>query len=312
MKVTAAQSWRRGFTLVELLVVIAIIGVLAALITAAANYARISAQEAAMAIELNNLTQAVEAYKLAHKDYPPDFSDQASDWARVKAHINFVYQRHGEDLNKSSPNYWFAQTINGRKPANLDPAEALVFWLSLVKENKEYPLTGTGEAKEFYDFDETRLVDVDQDGWPEYVSKYTKGTPYVYFNWNTYASQGFDGKWGVAGMDDDSDGQTDNATEAGWPGSDDGAVYPPVPPSPQPTSTISGKARPYRSNITGTPPGPTKWINEKSFQIICAGRDGDYGADNPDKRFPSGMNYNIEDRDNIANFSDGTFEDKLP
>jgi hypothetical protein len=24
------------------------------------------------------------------------------------------------------------------------------------------------------------------------------------------------------------------------------------------------------------------------------------------------MNYNIEDRDNIANFSDGTFEDKLP
>jgi prepilin-type N-terminal cleavage/methylation domain-containing protein len=273
MKVTAAQSWRRGFTLVELLVVIAIIGVLAALITAAANYARISAQEAAMAIELNNLTQAVEAYKLAHKDYPPDFSNQA----RVIAHINFVYQRHGENFASVFANPPDPATTS-MHPLNLDPAEALVFWLSLVKENKEYPLTGAGNPKVFYDFDETRLVDVDEDGWPEYVSKYSKGTPYVYFNWNTYGA----------------------------------AVYPPPAPSRQPTATLAGKALPYRSDIPGTPAGTTKWINEKTFQIICPGRDADYGADNIDKRFPSGMNYNIEDRDNIANFSDGTFEDKLP
>jgi hypothetical protein len=35
--------------------------------------------------------------------------------------------------------------------------------------------------------------------------------------------KGPDGQWGVAGVDDDGDGQIDNATEAGWPGSDDAA-----------------------------------------------------------------------------------------
>jgi hypothetical protein len=37
-------------------------------------------------------------------------------------------------------------------------------------------------------------------------------------------AQGPDGKWGVAGVDDDGDGTTDNATEAGWPGSDDNVM----------------------------------------------------------------------------------------
>ena len=34
-------------------------------------------------------------------------------------------------------------------------------------------------------------------------------------------SNGFDGKAGVAGVDDDGNGKTDDASEAGWPGSDD-------------------------------------------------------------------------------------------
>ncbi len=34
-------------------------------------------------------------------------------------------------------------------------------------------------------------------------------------------SNGFDGKAGVAGVDDDGNGTTDDASEAGWPGSDD-------------------------------------------------------------------------------------------
>ena len=38
------------------------------------------------------------------------------------------------------------------------------------------------------------------------------------------AARGPDGQWGVAGVDDDMDGTTDNIFEAGWPGSDDDGV----------------------------------------------------------------------------------------
>lgn len=44
-----------------------------------------------------------------------------------------------------------------------------------------------------------------------------------------FASQGVDGGWGAASIDDDSDGTIDNATEAGWPGTDDLVVTPSDP-----------------------------------------------------------------------------------
>ena len=46
---------------------------------------------------------------------------------------------------------------------------------------------------------------------------------------NLLASPGVDGGWGVAGIDDDGDGTTDNLTESGWPGSDDLSLTPSDP-----------------------------------------------------------------------------------
>jgi hypothetical protein len=57
-----------------------------------------------------------------------------------------------------------------------------------------------------------------------------------------------------------------------------------------------------------------KPMNATTFQIICAGQDGDFGAlANDVKQFPTGLNYDIEDKDNITNFSAGkTLGDSLP
>jgi hypothetical protein len=54
-------------------------------------------------------------------------------------------------------------------------------------------------------------------------------------------------------------------------------------------------------------------VNETTFQIICAGQDGDFGTLGPIKIFPDGTNYTQADKDNITNFSNGrTLGDNLP
>ena len=79
------QSRSTGFTLVEMLVVIVIIAILAGLLLPAVNAARSSAHRAQIAIEINNLESAVEAYKtevrrlsarlLQPSRRPPAYSD---------------------------------------------------------------------------------------------------------------------------------------------------------------------------------------------------------------------------------------------
>ena len=62
---------RGGFTLVEMLVVIAIIGILAALITAAAAMALSSAKQTRIKVEVDSLASAMEAFKQKYGSYPP-------------------------------------------------------------------------------------------------------------------------------------------------------------------------------------------------------------------------------------------------
>lgn len=63
-------------------------------------------------------------------------------------------------------------------------------------------------------------------------------------------------------------------------------------------------ARPYRDSETG------RWINADSFQILCPGQDGVYGAGN---HFPGGADYDKFNLDDIANFSQsGTMRQAMP
>ncbi|MEO8498536.1 MAG: prepilin-type N-terminal cleavage/methylation domain-containing protein, partial [Planctomycetota bacterium] len=72
-----------GFTLVEMLVVIAIIGILAAILVPTLGAAIRRAKIGAVAMEVNQLSQAIEAYKLEFNDYPPDFTNAAAFQAHM-------------------------------------------------------------------------------------------------------------------------------------------------------------------------------------------------------------------------------------
>ena len=109
---------RGGFTLVELLAVIVIIGILVAMISAAALKVRNVAKIAAYSMDMAQLSAALEEYKTTFGEYPPDFSDPDA----VADHISNIF-----------PDYtggWPPDTHG--KITNLDsqdPSSALVFWL---------------------------------------------------------------------------------------------------------------------------------------------------------------------------------------
>ena len=77
-------------------------------------------------------------------------------------------------------------------------------------------------------------------------------------------------------------------------------------PSHQFAGSGQGVAIPYQS-ITGG------YVNPKSFQIVSAGQDGDYGTSRPSAApvFPTGTNYVLGDMDNLTNFATSTLKSAL-
>lgn len=283
-----------GFTLVEMLVVITIIGILVAILLPAASAVITSTKNATIAVELQDISRAMEAYKQFANDYPPDFTNHQA----VIDHISKAYPR-----NTRAVAAWLTTTpSSGPDPADLDPAEALVVWLSMLSTNVRDPLSGlsdtyTGERKIFFDFKPTQLTDVDGDNWMEYAPSAALEAPYVYFDGRLVA-----GKYAYTT-----------------------AVYP-KQSSTQPAPVTGVAVRPYRSNTTinatrdhsrtapnGTPTSynTTEWMKPGQYQIISAGLDNDYGQDYVQsnavvfKTFPT-PNYLIAgpDEDNLASFSE--------
>jgi prepilin-type N-terminal cleavage/methylation domain-containing protein len=292
----------RGFTLVELLVVIGIIALLMALLTPAVMWSVNAGRRTRMGVEIAALHEAIEKYKGKVGDYPPNFRDYNS----FISHVRTRYQKMAPaNLNAMialayGPTYSTTAPPPAGTVPRIDEGESLVFWLALTSNDPVVPFNPAGTLQTYYEFDQRRLVDVDGDGFPSYRASYAKDTFYLYIDHRSYDD--------IAGA----------------------AVFTPGPPlassgafAELDTSTAAAiaaiqhdqVARPYANN-TGT-----AFVNPTSFQILCAGQDGDFG--NVDaltgtyvpavKGFPGGMNYTSADRDNITNFSDGrTLEDHIP
>ncbi len=254
---------------------------------------------------------------------------------------------------------------------NMDAAESLVFWLAgpptptnqapptsssvFLGNNVLYgfsanptsPFMPTGSRlPSLYDFDESRLTDVDGDGWPEYTpkgssNKSTGVPPFVYFEPNSYTFQLGNNANSLFHFD------------ATYPGLF--AVVPNTPysdPTPanqggviglMPTTNVWrqnsqlltsmlnewGFALPYANNAAGS--SLTAW-NAKKFQLIAPGLDYEYGGSQYEPPTPTGrpsegryyapivpqtgsqgtQYITNGDRDNLTNFIDSKIEDYVP
>ena len=297
------RSPRRGFTLVEMLVVIGIIVVLVALLIPAAAIAVSSARNTTMAIEIAELEKAIQKYKQEKGDYPPSMGEvdrydadgdgNTTESLYLAAPFTSICEMH---LRTCFPNMTLAEktTFYTYLAPHMSQSEALWFWLSQTQRDERQPFFSTSQNyNKYYPFSEERVVPtklvnivIGNNTIPfqlnAYKPRYAKETPYVYLDSRTYIVHG---------------------------DIDRGAPF--VPPPSQ--FATNGPVQPYFDDKS-TPVA----MNPTTFQIICAGQDGDFGApvdilDNnwnvlpgfPMKHFTSGINYTSEDKDNLTNFSGG-------
>ncbi len=307
---TATQ---RGFTLVEILVVVAIIVILMAILIPVAMRAISQARNAAIGLELSQLKTGMEEYKKEHGDYPPSMGQNylpANRYGTVaERHLLRCYPK----MDPAQKDFFY-NAIAWR----LGNDEAIVFWLGLVANDPRYPfknfvadnstppnvyfapLPGSAAGATgvypgpytryvHFEFDERRVRDLDSDNLPSYAALYSRDTPYVYFDSRTYRLH------------------LTPATAAV------GAC--------QPFNDFDKVQATLQPNVTVNP--DTTFVNPNTFQIHCAGQDGNYGmlvtAVDPSnnfsflnnwqtmvKTFGKAMNNtNEEDSDNMADFTEG-------
>ncbi|MDG1872852.1 MAG: prepilin-type N-terminal cleavage/methylation domain-containing protein [Mariniblastus sp.] len=146
-----------GFTLVELLVAITVIAILVGMLSAAVIPALTRAKETAIISQMKLLEHGLEAFKNDHGFYPPSFvkiNFDSSGTERPVADKKALLLRY---LNKIAPNHREGVGAVGNRPIDgwwdavgqyidADHGDDLVFWLSGLSKNAQYPLTNNGTS----------------------------------------------------------------------------------------------------------------------------------------------------------------------
>jgi prepilin-type N-terminal cleavage/methylation domain-containing protein len=283
------KGGRRGFTLVELLLVIALIGVLASVMLVALYAAAQSAkvrrteqqverihsllmtrwdnyQNRRLPVRLTgnaaqrSMQRLLLIRELMRLELPDRLSDIRNDPVVDIGLLNNVL------WNNVLWNQYVRSDIGPTWTTQHQSAECLYLILASLRE-------GDRTGLDFFTVDE--IGDVDKDGMYEILDGW--GKPIAFLRWapGFSISPGPDRKWGKAGVDDDSNGTTDDLSERGWSGSDDLSVsqrhIPYGTRSPDPYDLLDSDVR----NTFALYP-----------LVFSAGPDGDYDTAVDDNGLP--------------------------
>lgn len=159
MTVRHSARFRQGFTLTEMLIAITVIGILMGLLSMAVVPALRTAREATVILEMQQLELAIEQFNQKYGFYPPSFESGIrsstgtavgiSTPAQLIPYIRKISPNHSEllatgigsgsatDGSRTRLEHWWVEVGQ-----YLDQESSLVFWLSGVCRNKQFPITG--------------------------------------------------------------------------------------------------------------------------------------------------------------------------
>jgi prepilin-type N-terminal cleavage/methylation domain-containing protein len=291
---------RPAFTLVELLVVIGIIAVLAGLVTPAVMRAQATARNAAIKAEIDMLHMAIMNYKNQYSSFPPcttgTFGITNTGANPASRHLARLFPRISTSgiqarclpyLNNPSQPIAAATAIT--------PDTSIVCWLygysddptmPVLGPNSTFAVSGTSsgtitfsptptQRQKLYDFDSSRISSY------RYFPSNRPGAPYLYINCSQTALEvdetvRFSRNLLYSGT---------TATQLASPG----AQYMPATPLPAKPDANYPDAW-WFTNTSGS----QQLFNGDTFQILCAGRDEQFG-----------------NGDDLSNFWPGTRQDYL-
>lgn len=124
---------RGGFTVVEILVAITVIAILAAMLIPVVGGAMRRANEFAIQSEMSQLDLAIEHFKSDNGFYPPSFA-RINGAADLMPYLNRIAPNHAYTQNQLA-DWW----INVGEHVEHHGGADLVFWLSGIAKNKQYP-----------------------------------------------------------------------------------------------------------------------------------------------------------------------------
>ncbi|MEM7785459.1 MAG: prepilin-type N-terminal cleavage/methylation domain-containing protein [Planctomycetota bacterium] len=335
---STASKARSGFTLTEVLVAITIIGILVGITVPVVINALGSAREAVIITEIKQMELAVEDFHSDHGFYPPTFlastgvshvngygNPQTPDGLPIGiqgpgdllVYLNRISPQHNErastgittgptdlgDGTRSRLFHWWVEV-----GSRLDQQSSLVFWLSGLCQNKQFPLTGafpdlTLEGARFFAGTPPLAAHNFQPPVVNGAGREFKIERQVYFDFKS-AQMSFFNQAGAVSAAGNADSWLAIYNQPHGKGDTLGYIYRDytsydIGATAATTWSDAYRVGPIDGSESPIPSGgiPYDFANPKGFQIVGPGMDGDYG--------PSGNVYGVETRGSLGSCGPG-------